>query len=307
MAQKIKNIKRYNRYFKTFNFSNTQEIAEEEHLESNIWLNENGDTLSEEKFSADGDLEERNTYLYNEKGKLTEHSLLYAAEDATEKRVLERDESGRLLKETKFYGGDPGEHTEYQYNKEGEPIERKNFDEEGNFISRDVFNYDAKGGLTEQVSYDDKDKIISRITYTAPEDKSIEQCEYDANNKLQSRTIVKFNDTGKEISSTQTTPEGKLISSIVTLYDERGNVVERQYKDFYSKTIRYQYDDHDRNTMQELFDGNGTLLRKNMYVFDEQGNLAMEQTYEMDTSRGGRDKHFETRYEYEFYPETENA
>jgi hypothetical protein len=301
MAQKIKNIKRYNRYFKTFNFSNTQEVAEEEHLESNIQLNENGDTLSEEKFSVDGELEERNTYAYNDKGKLTEHSLLYAAEDATEKRVLERDEAGRLLKETKFYGGDTGEHTEYVYNSEGEPVERKNFDEEGNFISRDVFTYDGKGSLSEQVSYDVKEKIISKITYATAEDKSIEQCEYDGNGKLQNKTVIKFGEGGKETSSVQTTPEGKLISSITSVYDERGNVKERHYKDFYSKTIRYQYDDQDRCTMQELFDGNGTLLRKNMYEFDEQGNLSTEQTYEMDTSRGGRDKHFETRFEYEFY------
>jgi len=301
MAQKIKNIKRYNRYFKPFNFSNTQEVAEEEHLESNIQMNENGETLSEEKFSADGELEERNTYAYNEKGKLMEHSLLYAAEDATERRVLERDESGKLLKETKYYGDDPGEHTEYVYNKEGEPIERKNFDEEGNFISRDVFNYDDKGGLSEQVSFNDKEIVISKITYTTGGDKSVEQCDYDGANKLVSKTVIRFNDTGKETSSTQTTPEGKLISSIVTVYDEKGNVKERQYKDFYSKTIRYEYDELDRCTMQELFDGNGTLLRKNMYEFDEQGNLVTEQTYEMDTSRGGRDKHFETRYEYEFF------
>jgi len=301
MAQKIKNIKRYNRYFKPFNFSNTQETAEEEHLESNIQMNVNGDTVSDEKFSADGELEERNTYAYDEKGKLIEHSLLYAAEDATEKRVLERDDSGKLLKETKYYSGDPGEHTEYSYNSQGEPIERKNFDEEGNFISRDVFNYDDKGGLTEQVSFDEKEKVLSKVTYATGGDKSIEQCEYDGNNKLLSRTILKFNDAGKEISSTQTTPEGKLVSGIVTLYDERGNATERQYKDFYSKVIRYQYDEHDRCTMQELFDGNGMLMRKNIYEFDEQGNLSREQTYEMDTSRGGRDKHFETRYEYEFY------
>src|SRR5689334_22514153 len=112
-AQKIKNIKRYNRYFKSFNFSNTQEVAEEEHLESTTELDTNGETLSEEKFSADGELEERNTYVFNDKGKLIEHSLLYAAEDATEKRVLERDGEGKLIKETKYYGGDPGEHTEY--------------------------------------------------------------------------------------------------------------------------------------------------------------------------------------------------
>jgi hypothetical protein len=43
------------------------------------------------------------------------------------------------------------------------------------------------------------------------------------------------------------------------------------------------------------------LLRKNMYEYDEEGNVSAEQTYEMDTSRGGRDRHFGSRYEYDYY------
>jgi len=301
MTRKIKNIKRYNRYFKTFNFSNTQEAGEEEHLESNIDLDENGNTLQEEKYSADGELEERNTYRYNASGKLLEHALLYAAEDATEKRILKRDDAGKLLVETKYYGDDSGEHTEYTYNEQGEPVERKNYDEEGNFLSRDVFTYDSKGGLSEQVSYNENEEVISRTTFRSLEDNAIEQCEYEGAGKLVSKTVAKFNEAGKEVSSVQTTPEGKLISGVTTTFDGHGNVLERQFKDFYAKTVRYQYDDQNRCTMQELFDGNGMLLRKNLYEYDTEGNLTSEQTYEMDTSRGGRDKHFETRYEYQYF------
>ena len=299
--KKIKSIRRFNRYFKTFNFSNTQEVGEEEHLESNIRMDENGHTTEEEKFAPDGELEERNTYQYNDTGKLMEHVLLYAAEDATEKRILLRDEEGKLLKETKYYGDDSGEHTEYTYNEKGEPIERKFFDEEGTYTSREEFSYDANGSLSEQLKYDADGKVAERITFKTSDDKSIEQNDFGANGKLTSRTVVKFNEQGKEISSVQTTPEGKLIASTVTIYDEHGNVTERQHKDFYSKTIRYQYDENNQCIMQELFDGNGTLLRKNMYEYDGDGNVLREQTYEMDTSRGGRDKHYESRYEYEFY------
>ena len=62
MAQKIKNIKRYNRYFKTFNFSNTQEISEEEHLESNILLNEKGEV--EKGFPLKGSIHPRMAELH---------------------------------------------------------------------------------------------------------------------------------------------------------------------------------------------------------------------------------------------------
>ena len=65
--------------------------------------------------------------------------------------------------------------------------------------------------------------------------------------------------------------------------------------------MRYTYDEQDRMLTQELFDGSGMLLKKNIYEYDEAGNIITEQTFEIDTSRGGRDKHFGTRYEYEFY------
>src|SRR5204862_216347 len=138
-------------------------------------LDENGNTTVEEKYDSDGELEERNSFVFNANSKLLEHILLYAVEDVTERRLLNRDEKGRLTEETKYYGDDSGEKT------------------------------------------------------------------------------------------------------------------------------AYVYDENDRCIMQELFDSNGVLLRKNMYEFDEEGNVIHETTYEMDTSRGGRDKHFETRYEYMFY------
>src|SRR6185295_6425569 len=115
MSQKIKSIKRYNRHFKNFNFSNPQLEAEEEYLESVIHLDENGNTVSEEKFGADDSLEEKNTYTYDANNKLLEHTLLYAVEDMTEKRILKRNEKGKLVEETKYYGDDSGERTEYVY------------------------------------------------------------------------------------------------------------------------------------------------------------------------------------------------
>src|SRR5690242_19848979 len=104
MSKKIKSIRKHNRYFKTFNFTNSQDAEGEEHLESNILLDEHGTTVLEEKFDADGELEEKNSYVFNADGKLMEHTLLYAVEDVTERRMLKRDEKGRLLEETNYYG-----------------------------------------------------------------------------------------------------------------------------------------------------------------------------------------------------------
>ena len=76
-------------------------------------------------------------------------------------------------------------------------------------------------------------------------------------------------------------------------------MIRRNYKDFFSKTVHYTYDEQNRLTVQEMFDASGLLLKKNLYTYDDDGNLAAEQTYEIDTARGGRDKHFGARYEYD--------
>ncbi len=301
MSKKIKSVKRYNRPFKPFSFGNSEEVGEEEYLESQVELDENGNTMAEIKYSDDGEMEEKNSFRYNEEGKLLEHTLLYAVEDVTERRMLTRNEKGLLLSEVKYYGDDSGEKTEYTYDEKDNLIEKKYFDEEGEFVGRETFTYDEIGSLTEDIKYDAHNAIEEHMTFRKIDDKTIEQIQHNPDRSMAAKTIIKFNEEGKELSSEQTTAAGKLISSVQNVYDEKGNVVERHHKDFYSKTIRYEYDDNNRCTMQELFDGNGMLIQKLMFAYDEEGNPIDTHTYEMDTTRGGRDKHFETRYEYEYW------
>lgn len=301
MSQAIKTVRKFNQHYKSFSFSELQ-TAEEEFLESVIELDANGNILSESKFDADGDLEEKNSYQYESHGKLAEHILLFAAEDVTEKRILTRDDKGRLLEEIKYYGDDSGERTAYTYNDKDQLTERKQYDEEGEFQSQETFAYDEKGSLIEHKRLNKEGKTEEHHTFSKDDtDHTITENEFNASGSLVSKTLSKFDEAGKELTSVQTTADGKLISGVTTTYDEKGNVLEKQFKDFYSKTIRYSYDENNRCITNELFDGNGILLRKNLYEYDEVENVIAEQTYEMDTTRGGRDKHFGTRYEYDFF------
>ncbi len=301
MSKKIKSIKRFNQNYRNFNYSEMTSIADDEFLEFEFLMDENGNTLEEIKYAADSSLEEKNTYTYYPYGKLHSHTLLYAVEDVSQKRILTRNEKGNLLSEEKYYGNDSGEKTVYEYDNKDNIIAIKYYDEEGEFTTRSDVKYNEKGDVTERITYNSDNKITSRIAFSVPEEHQIEESEFDENNKLISKTLLKFNNEGKEISSVQTSPQGKLISSVLNTFDERGNVIQRVYKDFYSKTIKYTYNEKNLLTIQELYDDNGLLLRKNMYEYDDDGNIIAEQTYEMDTSRGGRDKHFGTRYEYQFW------
>ncbi len=295
---KIKTIHRYNQNYKSFNYADLTPEPEEEFLEGKIELDPEGRILSDSKFLETGELEEENTYKYNDAGKLISHILYYATEDVTEKRILERNEKGDLLCEVKMYGDDEGEKTEYKYDEKGNIIAIVQYDEEGTFISKEEIKYNESGNVTDRVQFDADGKTTGRNAYNYNGDKEIEEIEYDAKENLISKTLAKFNEAGKETTSTQTNAQGKLISSVLNVFDDHGNVIEKIFKDFYSKNIRYAYDDQNRMIGQEIFDSNGLLLRRNTFAYDDEGNVTEEQTYEMDPSRGGRDKHFGSRYEY---------
>ena len=301
MSKKIKSIRRFNQNYKNFNFSDLTSRADEEYLELTVILDANGNSSEEIKYLPTSEVEEKNTFEYDSNGKLSSHTLLYAIDNFMEKRVLTRNEKGLLISEVKYYSGDSGEKTNYEYNEKDNVTAIIHYDEEGEFVSREEIIYDDIGGLTERCTYDINKKILSRITFTNPDNNQIEEIDYDVNGAIVSKTIIIFNDKGKELSSVQTNPQGKLITSVKNTFDDRGNIIEKIYKDFYSKKVKFEYNDKDLLIVQELFDEQGLLLRKNMYEYDDDKNVIAEQTYEMDTTRGGRDKHFGTRYEYEFF------
>ncbi len=295
---KYKTIHRYNQHYKNFNFSDLTPQAEEEYLDLTIELDADGKVVSESKFTTDGELEERSTFVYGPHGKLVEHELFYVVDDAREKRVLTRNEKGYLLSEVKYYGDEEGSRTNYEYDQKDNIVAIINLDEEGVFVSREEVKYDDKGVIVERVMIDSDNKVVSKTTFNYLSATQIEEIETDAKGQLTSKTMNTFDDKGNELSTVQTNPQGKLISAISNVYDDRGNIVEKIYKDFYSKKVKNEYDDLNRLIKQEIYDNTGMLVKRNAYVYDDEGNVLEEQNYEMDSSRGGRDRHYGTRYEY---------
>src|SRR5436190_14613604 len=150
MSKKIKSIKRFNQSFRNFNFSDLTSRADDEFLELEIAMDENGNTLEEIKYMTDGSVEEKNSYTYDKNNKLTSHILFYELEDVTQKRILSRDEKGNALSEEKFYGDDSGEKTLYEYDGKDNITKITYFDEEGELSSYIKIYYDEKDDVTEK-------------------------------------------------------------------------------------------------------------------------------------------------------------
>ncbi len=299
MSDTAKKIRRFNQQYQSLSFSEVMRKSDDEYLDLLVEMDAQGNVLLESKFAADGELDERNEYVYSAGGKLLEHTLYYAFDDVTEKKVYRRDDKERLLEEVKLYGEDEGEKLVYAHDEKDRITSITRYDEEGELDYREEIRYDEFGELLSRKKFDSEGKLRESLEVQKGEEMSVQEQSFGIDGAVESTTVTRFDKQGRELQSVQHNAQGKKISSVACAYDERGNVLERSYQDFYSKTIRYAYDDQDRMVMQELFDGTGLLLRKNLYEYDEQGRLLTEQVFEIDASRGGRDKHYGHRYEYE--------
>ncbi|MFM9052643.1 MAG: hypothetical protein ACKOKF_10085 [Bacteroidota bacterium] len=301
MEKSISTIRRFNQHYRTLSFSELMSKADDEFLELVVRLGKGGHPLEESKFDSGGDLEERNEYRYTASGKLSEHILYYASEDVTERRVLVRDVNDRTIQEVRYYGDDTGERLEYSYDEKGQVVTVVRFDEEGEFDYREEMFYDLEGSITHRNKTDKDGKPLGSLVFIKESKDSIDEKELDAEGRLMTLTTFKYDEKGNETLSEQRKADGSLISGVYTTYDESGKVLERRHKDFFSKIVRYAYDENGRMIAQEMLDASGLLLRKNVYEYDENGRISKEQVFEIDASRGGRDKHYGTRYEYDYF------
>lgn len=301
MVKKIKSVKRYNQYYKSYSFSKPDTEVAAEILDLESHFDEKGLLLGEIKYTEQGEPEEKNSYEY-ENGKLIFHKLEYLLDENSESQKLVRDANGRLTEEIKYYGNEAGERTEYFYFENGEVSGRKFYDEENNFTHRDEFTYNDKKQIISNISYDDGDKAGEKILVERSDDGLLTtETSYDASGKIVSINKLKLNAKLKEEEQLETNAGGKLISRTRFIYDENDLLIEKQTTDFYSKTERFTYNEKKQCTCVELFDQNGILIRKQLFEYDSENQIVSEQLYEMDRARGGRDKHVGTRIEYEFY------
>lgn len=295
---KLKHVRRYASLVRAF-ASGIDEPAE--YLESFIEFDNNGNTVKETKFLKDGSPEEISSFVYDDKNKLLENTLEYVPDEASEKRQLERDGEGRVIRETKFYGDMAGEHVEYSYD-EDRITEIKSFDEEGDYLTREEILYDDKKQLISRTVFDKDNAVQEKKEYRHADDgQAVEENIFDGKGQLQKTTLTRINADKKETDSVEKTGQGKLISATHTTYDAHGNVLERRIKDYFSKRHVFAYDEQNRCIEEALYDEHGTLLRRQQFDYDSDGRLLAEQSYEMDVTRGGRDKHLAVRYEYGYY------
>jgi hypothetical protein len=266
------------------------------------WTFDSNDNLVENRKWEDGGSCEINTYEYDEHGRLMMHTLVLEPFDSTEKTEYVRDEQGRVLSETKYYGDDAGERVEYLYTNHSNPTTIKRYDADGLLESTEQLELDGNGDVLIHHKFDADGGIVekSEVNYAAPGKPSGKIVTSSDANTI-GKTDIIYNDLGQVIRATELTPQGTVLSEVVSEYDERGNVVVRRIRDFNTRLLRFEYDSLDRVITEEIFDEHGNMVMRNTMDYDENGFLTSETEFWLDTGRGTSHKNTVSRFEYDLH------
>ncbi len=272
-----------------------------EYLSIETHYDEKGNITDETKYLPDGKPEEVNRFAWSPEGRMTEHVMEMVSEGMQDVIRYEHDAAGRVVKEQKHYGDDPGEAVLYAYNENGDIVEIRKTDADGDFESCERFEYNDKGSVIRRLATAEDGTIQQRseMDYDTSGNLS-ERRDYDAGGNLVSRTEYAYNGKNAVEAVIQRNAEGKLTESVRYRYDERDNVVEKEIRDFHPRTFRFTFNEKNECTEEMVYDQNGQLNTKRLFEYDDAGRLLRELTYHMDVNRGDLNKGH--RFEYEFYP-----
>ena len=229
------------------------------HIESTVEneYNDDGLPILSAQYDESGELCQKNTFAYNDKGDVTRKGCFYgefSPEYATiyvyEKGILQREDS---------YDEDVFSHTEktYEYDPKGRLHLLTEFDEDGNILYKTTD------------TYNEEDLLIKRLHEEVQENDSRTFIfEYDENKHKTKELLYNYND--------------KLIAKAYYRYDAEGNVIEMEEENLdIFRLTRYTYEGKNCIKIAQ-FDKNDTLLSWSDYVYDDQNEISEIKNYILD-------------------------
>ncbi|MCC7303601.1 MAG: hypothetical protein IT233_13250 [Bacteroidia bacterium] len=234
------------------------------------WYDGAGNLVRKEDYDADGNVNESDVFVFNERGLITGHQHSLAGE-LTEDTSIVYNESGRPLTETKVYAEGGKQITEYTYNAEGNLLRKSIRDEEGteegyelqtwengNLITREVrdilmesgedfsFSYSKEGNewiLTEEIQREIPSGVVYRTVYSTGG-----YITYDGKGSRFASHRKVQNEQGKITESHYSTMQ-KNVSSYFS-YNESGQLIEEKRKT----------GEHENYRARFFYGGNGELV-----------------------------------------------
>lgn len=283
-----------------FNNNSSQDNDSESYLVEKSCFDEQGRPVFAAKYNADGILEEKTTYSYENNFTTM---LYYVDEDeVSEKTILESDEKGNVLKKNKNYADGSSSVSVYEYEND-KPVKKSVIDieEEGEEeSSHSIWEYDEGGNLVSEeeyeygelvfyrkMKYDDKNQLVYKETFYASDGKPSKEEYFWDNENISKRVVTniygeKAEATYKSDSSNQVIQvdykSAKSITSTFIEYDEKGNAVRECEKNL-----------------------DGEVIMEVIRVYDNDKDLIISEETRVFGLGRGFDSHYKLNYTYEFH------
>jgi hypothetical protein len=228
-----------------------------------------------ERVFYDSNRIDKHLYIYDTKGRCTGHEAYKVTSDNTltfqGKSLYVLDDNGNTI-ELKFFDsdGDLTDLTTYTYDTKGNKIEEAHLTASGQLRRRYVSTYDERGNQTGQISFGDNDSVERK-------DESV------------------FDDSGNRIESLAYLG-GMPIRKAVYKYDEKRRILEEEITEVNSipnfpelalrdpEKVVYTHDDEKRTKEVASYEPDGSLKERVIYTYDEKGNEIGKAMFKADGS-----------------------
>jgi len=283
------------------------QVREDEYQSNLTRYDKNEKVIEYIDFTSDGEIENKTTFLYDEKGNLLEETHFVDEEEVSEVMICKRNEDGKIVSMEINYAD--GSKTIKQYERIDNTETIIVTDEDGEFDGKETRVFDANNHLLEYTRVDYNNKVEQRFVYEYDSNGLVLSIqEYASGNQLFSTTKSNYDEKGNPIKVVVFAPSGKVIKKVESQFNEQGDPVSEKYNDKY--VVNTEYDEKGNDTKQEtinLLTGLTEVLKN--YHYDENGMLVEEVSFsvgqEYHTKPGVLAKslssYLSTIYQYKFY------
>lgn len=297
MEKKIKSIELYRTNIVPGD-AGEEDILMDEHMINRTVYDEDGNETERITYSPEGEVEERIIVNYSNGHPVEE--ILELEGELAEKTTREFDEKGTLLLEFRHYQDGEPDKISYTY-EDGKPVQKLVTDSDGDEGEKFLWHY-KDGKLIKGVSYNEYGNIDLTREHSYNEAGHLEEItetRISADDKLSIVTL--FDETGNLVQEKQYDRKGNLVSRSTTIIGENNLPAQTENENTMGKTISvFSYDEKGNNIKLEEKTSEGDVYATIDRLYDDAGHITGARVHmEPELNRPGQ--HYILAYKYEFY------
>lgn len=267
---------------------------------SKTTYDEEGRTLSELKYEADGSIEQHYGYAYNEQGERIAERSWDESGNLIEDIEFDLDTDGKVQQAYKNYLDGSRDTISYTYDDRGNLLGKEVVTDEDELEMAETFAYEDDREVLHEMKDENDELVLRKETAYDEKGRVVEERTWSAETGSTLRTLTEYDDKGEISGVSSYNEDGEMLLRVSYKREgERITGVTEHSPDKKSVTT-IEYDEKDNPVLQEEHNDRRELVSRIMRKFDDEGNV-LESEVIIDSHGQGRNQHYILKYEYEFY------